>query len=74
MSSKTVFSFSSLDKSFKQKAKGNKVNIAQKLGEFYGPKLKEKGVQKVAFDRGGYRYHGRVKALADALRKSGIEF
>lgn len=76
MSSKTLFSFSSVDKSFKTHCKNlkGKVSVAEKLGEFFGPRLKEKGIQKVAFDRGGYLYHGRIKALADALRKTGIQF
>ncbi len=74
-SSRTLFSFSTQDKSFlKVKPQNGKVTAAEKLGEFFAPKLKEKGIQKVAFDRGGYLYHGRIRALADSLRKGGIEF
>lgn len=73
--SKTIFSFSTSDKEFKASAsKENKVTQSEKLGEFFGKKLQEKGVKKVTFDRAGYLYHGRVKALAESLRKSGIEF
>lgn len=73
--SKTLISFSTRDKEFQNSkpAKGKSV-CASKLGEFYASKLKERGINKIAFDRGGYLYHGRVKALADGLRQGGIEF
>lgn len=75
MESKTLLSFSTADKDFlTQKPKQGKVSAAEKLGEFFGQRLKEKGIHKIAFDRGGYLYHGRIKALADSLRKAGIEF
>ncbi|MBI3314187.1 MAG: 50S ribosomal protein L18 [Candidatus Omnitrophica bacterium] len=71
----TLFSFSTADKKFIQTApKKGKVAKAEKLGEFFAGNMKEKGIKKVAFDRGGYLYHGRVKALAESLRKNGIEF
>ena len=71
----TLYSFSTTDKNFSTAApKKGKVAKAEKLGEFFAKNLKEKGIQKVAFDRGGYLYHGRVKALAESLRKNGIEF
>lgn len=72
---KTLFSFSTLEKEFSQhcKATGN-VEAANKLGEVFGPKILAKGIKKVVFDRGGYLYHGRIKALADSLRKAGVEF
>jgi large subunit ribosomal protein L18 len=74
-SEKTVFAFSSKDKEFSKAApKSKKVLIAEKMGDFFGPRIKEKGINQIAFDRGGYRYHGRVKALADSLRKAGIQF
>jgi large subunit ribosomal protein L18 len=53
--------------------RGN-AKAAEKLGEIIGKKALEKGIKQVVFDRGGYMYHGRVKALADAARKAGLEF
>jgi large subunit ribosomal protein L18 len=71
----TLCSFSTQDKGFqKGAAKATKVQQAQKLGAFFAGQMKEKGIKKVAFDRSGYKYHGRVKALADSLREAGIEF
>ena len=75
MKAHTLFSFSTKDKELDSGSKKmTKVAKSEKLGEIYGPKLKEKGIKKIAFDRSGYKYHGRVKALAEALRKAGIEF
>ncbi len=51
-----------------------KTDIAAKVGEIIAGKAKEKGITQVIFDRGGFKYHGRVKALADAARKSGLVF
>jgi len=74
MSSKTLFSFSTADKPFAaKKPKNGKVSAATSLGEFYAKTLQEKGIKKVSFDRGGCLYHGRIKALAEALRKGGIQ-
>ena len=50
------------------------VAICREVGEKIGAKAKEKGLDKVVFDRGGYPYHGRVKALAEGVRKAGIVF
>jgi large subunit ribosomal protein L18 len=73
--SRTLFSFSTADKNFGQaRHKNKKVSASEALGKFFAPRLKEKGIKKIAFDRGGYLYHGRVKALAEALRQEGIEF
>lgn len=69
----TLFSFSTLHKDF-LKVKAGKTTKAGKLGELLGAELKEKGIRKISFDRGGYQYHGRVKALADGLRQAAIEF
>ncbi|HTL48146.1 MAG TPA: 50S ribosomal protein L18 [Verrucomicrobiae bacterium] len=75
IAAKTLCSFSTLDKDYaKVKPAKGKVPASTKLGEYFAGRLKERGITKVAFDRGGYLYHGRVKALADALRQGGIEF
>jgi large subunit ribosomal protein L18 len=47
---------------------------ASKVGKLIGDRAKEAGVKAVVFDRGGYKYHGKVKALAEAARESGLEF
>ncbi len=52
----------------------NNVENAGKIGELIANRLKEKNIQKVVFDRNGYKYHGIVKAIADGARKSGIQF
>lgn len=49
-------------------------DVARKVGEAIGKACLEKGISKVAFDRGGFVYHGRIKALADAAREAGLEF
>ena len=54
--------------------KGNKTAQATEVGKLLAAKAKEAGVTKVVFDRGGYLYHGRVKALADGAREGGLEF
>ena len=66
-------SASTLDKELKGKARGN-VSGAVEVGRLIAEKAKKAGIEKVAFDRSGYRYHGRVKALADAARESGLQF
>ncbi len=53
---------------------GGNIQAAARVGKLIGERAKENGVTKIVFDRGGYRYHGRVKALADAARKAGLEF
>lgn len=74
-SGKTIASASSLDKDVRSE-KGHKGNVktADTVGGLLGRRALEKGVKKVVFDRGGYMYHGRVKALADGARKAGLEF
>ncbi len=54
--------------------KGGNVEGAKLIGRKVAERAKEKGITKVVFDRGGYLYHGRVKALADAAREAGLEF
>jgi large subunit ribosomal protein L18 len=72
---KVIVAASSLDKEMRGQLKtgGNK-KAAEMVGQRIAQKAKEKGVQAVAFDRAGYRYHGRVKALAEAARASGLKF
>ena len=55
-------------------AGGGNVAAAKLVGKLVAERAKEKGIKKVVFDRGGYLYHGRVKALADAAREAGLEF
>ncbi|AGX01978.1 50S ribosomal protein L18 [Bacillus infantis] len=69
----TVASASTLDKEVELTATGN-TDAAVKVGELVAKRAVEKGVKAVVFDRGGYLYHGRVKALADAARENGLEF
>ncbi len=56
------------------RGKGGNVEGAKLIGKAVAERAKEKGINKVVFDRGGYQYHGRVKALADAARQAGLEF
>ena len=70
------------DKKSKTSAKGgpasggkiNKTEKAMKIGETLAEQAKEAGIKEVVFDRGGFKYHGRIKAVADGLRKGGIKF
>lgn len=72
---KTLFSFSTTSEKFRKVSKeGRTTEAAKKLGELFGTELVKKGIQKIVFDRAGYKYHGRVKALAEALRSSGVNF
>jgi len=70
---KTLVSASSIDKELKLK-NGRKIEAAAKVGELIAKRAKKAKITKVVFDRGGYLYHGRVKALADAARENGLEF
>ncbi len=69
----TLVSASSIDKDLKLENGGN-VEAAAKVGELLAKRAKKAKITKVTFDRGGYQYHGRVKALADAARENGLEF
>ena len=69
----TLVSASSMDKDLKLSNGGN-VEAAKKVGESIAKKAKKAGITKVVFDRGGYLYHGRVKALADSARENGLEY
>lgn len=69
----TLVSASSIDKELKLE-KGSNTEAAVKVGELLAKRAKKAKITKVAFDRGGYLYHGRVKALADSARENGLEF
>ena len=75
---RTICSASSLDGEFKGAGKGKKqganVAAAKAVGQLIASRAKQKGVEAVVFDRGGFLYHGRIKALADAARESGLKF
>jgi large subunit ribosomal protein L18 len=58
----------------KQQPNGGNVDAAQLIGRLIAERAKAQGVSDVAFDRSGFKYHGRVKALADAARESGLKF
>lgn len=66
-------SASTVEKDMRGAATGNTVSAA-KVGALIAERAKAAGIEKVAFDRSGYKYHGRVKALADAARESGLQF
>ena len=70
---RTLVAASSAEKGSKVKSGGN-IAGAKAIGKLLAERAKEKGVSKVVFDRGGYLYHGRVKALAEAAREGGLEF
>jgi large subunit ribosomal protein L18 len=72
---KVLLAASTLEKEFKEKSKNGKNKKASGLlGEILAKRLKAKKIERVVFDRGVYPYHGRIKTLADAMRKAGIEF
>ena len=72
---RTIVSASSVDKETKKGLKGGgNIASAKAVGKFIAERAKGAGVSKVVFDRGGYKYHGRVKALADAAREAGLQF
>src|SRR5947209_3007860 len=70
----TIASASSFGKKTEESAYGGNVEAAKKVGKLIAERAQEKGIKKVVFDRGGYLYHGRVKALAEAAREAGLEF
>jgi large subunit ribosomal protein L18 len=73
LAGRTLAAASTRDKDLKMDATGN-IAAAGVVGEKIAERAKAAGVSKVVFDRGGFRYHGRIKALADAARKGGLEF
>jgi large subunit ribosomal protein L18 len=70
----TIASASTVAKKGESKKNGGNIDAAKAVGKLIAERAKEKGVKKVVFDRGGYLYHGRIKALADAAREAGLEF
>jgi large subunit ribosomal protein L18 len=72
---KVLIGKSTLAKDIRSKAKtGGNISAASVLGEALAAEAIKKGIKKVAFDRGGYLYHGRIKAFAEAARRGGLEF
>ena len=70
---KTIVSASSTEKNMK-KDKKKKTDLSIEIGEILAKRAAQKKINKVYFDRGGYKYHGRIKALAESLRKNGLNF
>lgn len=71
----TLAQASTLDREIQSKLKGkNKTEQAKQIGTLIAERAKEKGIKTVVFDRGGYRYQGRVRALAEAAREAGLKF
>ena len=72
----TILSLSTNDSAFKKdfSAKGGNVEAAKKMGAYVTREASKKDIKKIVFDRGGYLYHGRIKALADAAREAGLKF
>ncbi len=72
---KVLAGMSTLEKTIKGKFPHNgNITAASALGEAFAVELQKKGIKKVCFDRGGFLYHGRIKAFAEAVRKGGMEF
>jgi large subunit ribosomal protein L18 len=74
LAGKTLLAASSAVGKKGQRKTGGNVAAAKEIGKSIAEKAKAKGISKVVFDRGGYLYHGRVKALADAAREAGLQF
>jgi large subunit ribosomal protein L18 len=74
-SGRTLVAASSLDKDLRAKSRrGGNVPAAKEVGALLAGRAREKGIDAVVFDRGGFQYHGRIKALADAAREAGLKF
>lgn len=71
---KVLVTCSTNDKELKPTLSGNKVEQASEVGKLLGKRAREASITDVAFDRNGYKYHGRVKALADGAREAGLDF
>ena len=72
--SKTILSASSNEKGMKSTSKINKTELSKLVAEKLAKKAGEKNIKKIYFDRGSYKYHGRIKAFAETLRENGMEF
>ena len=72
LGSKVIVSASTLEKDLK--ISSNNLDGASEIGKVVAERAMKNGIKKVVFDRSGYKYHGRIKALADSARKSGLEF
>ena len=70
----TLLSASSVEKDLKSDEKLNKTELSKKVAQKLAKKAKEKNINKIYFDRGSYKYHGRVKIFAETLRENGMEF
>ena len=70
----TLLSASSVEKEIKSEKKLNKTDLSKKVAEKLAKKAQEKKITKIFFDRGIYKYHGRVKIFAETLRKNGMDF
>ncbi len=74
VNNKTLLSASSIEKDFKTATKTNKMSISKIVAERLAKKAIDKNIKKIYFDRGKFKYHGRVKEFAETLRKHGMEF
>lgn len=70
----TLVAASSLSPEIRGKVKGFSIETAKQVGSLLAAKAKEKGIENVVFDRSGYKYHGKIKALSDAAREGGLKF
>jgi large subunit ribosomal protein L18 len=73
----TIAAASSLENELKDKDKdkdSGKISISKVVGESIGRRASEKGISEIVFDRGGYKYHGRIKAVAEGAREAGLKF
>ena len=70
----TLVAASDIEASLRAGERGNKSDRAKQVGQLLAERAKEKGITAVVFDRGGFLYHGRIKALADGAREGGLEF
>ena len=73
-SGKTILSLTTFNKDVKDKINGKKSDKAYELGVLIAEQAKEKGIEKIVFDRGGFIFHGRIEKLAQGLREGGLKF